>query len=339
MPPQSWKRALILGDNHIGDILYRTASLQGLRAGLPHCDLYYLTSPTSVDLLVGNPNIKAALPWLQSDSMLDVSAEHMKQLRAMQFDVALCTNCIRYWSELLLAVRLGIPARVGYTYKGLSGLVTHPIPISYPKPFAHYFRDYVSTLTGRQWAEPVTPAIYLDEQSKLEADQVWRRLSLTHEDRVIACFVTSRQDTAGWPVRRYRALFEMISRRLSVRIVLLGAKEDGVELDSIVRGCDCIIDVCAGDLKLRALAAFVQKCSLVLAKDSGPRHIANAVGTKVLFFRSGSFSEVEAGRYCDNESDLSPTGEFLTKEGQEALLARVQVEDVFTRVEALLHLS
>ena len=108
LPPQQWKRALILGDNHIGDLLYRTCSLRALKAGLPECDFYYLAAANTADILAGNPFLKAVLPWARSDSPLDLSPEHMNKLKELRFDAALCTNCIRYWPELLLAIRVGI---------------------------------------------------------------------------------------------------------------------------------------------------------------------------------------------------------------------------------------
>jgi len=45
--------------------------------------------------------------------------------------------------------------------------------------------------------------------------------------------------------------------------------------------------------------------------DSGPRHIANAVSTPVVFGRNLIFSRVEAGRYCENEIDCGPPDEYV----------------------------
>jgi ADP-heptose:LPS heptosyltransferase len=69
--------------------------------------------------------------------------------------------------------------------------------------------------------------------------------------------------------------------------------------------------VLPGNLNIRALAAFIGKCSAALVMDSGPRHIANAVSTPVVFGRNLFFSRVEAGAYCDNEIDCGPDEEYL----------------------------
>lgn len=334
LPPQEWKRALILGDNHIGDLLYRTCSLRALKTGLPKCDFYYLAAENTASILEGNPFLKAVLPWARSDSRLDMSPEHLDDLKKLHFDAALCTNCIRYWPELLLAIRLGIPNRAGYTYKGFSGLVTHPIPLRYPQPFPVYFRDYVSSVTGQGSSEPLMPELRISSAAEEEAGMALGRLELSCKDPVIAFFLTGRQRIELWPLEHYKTLFKLISERMTVKAVLMGAPGDRTFLEDVASGIgpDVKLPVCT-TLSLPGLAAFLKRCSLVVAKDSGPRHIANAVGTPLLFFRNGSASEIETGRYCSNETDLMPPGEFLTENHQRELLERIEPAEVLRQIE------
>ncbi len=166
---REWRKALIIGDSHIGDLLYRRASLAQLKAGLPDCEFHYLASPGSAQILEGNPAIAGILPWQRGDSPLDLAPEHFAALKRMGFDAALCTNCIKYWPELLLAVRLGIPNRAGYIYKGFSGWVTHPIPIRFPQSYPAYFRDYVAALTGRAPDWPLRPVIHAGAEDEAAA--------------------------------------------------------------------------------------------------------------------------------------------------------------------------
>ncbi|MEI6970257.1 MAG: glycosyltransferase family 9 protein [bacterium] len=336
-PPRQWMKALILGDNHIGDLLYRTCSLRALKSGLPDCDFYYLAAAGSADILAGNPWLKAVLPWARSDSRLDISMEHMQQLRDMHFDAALCTNCIRYWPELSLAISLGIPNRAGYTYKGFSGWVTHPMPILYPQTFPQYFRHYVSALTGNHLPAPIpmVPEIVLSQADEAEASAVWDSLTLG-SSRVLACFPADRQNTASWPVEHYVSLFNMLSSRLQVRVVLMGAATDKAFLHDISARASMRIPVISGELSLRGLASFLKRCSIVLAKDSGPRHIANAVGTPALFFRNTASSQIETGTYCDSEVDLVPSGEFLNPRRQKELLMRVNPSEVCSHIVRIL---
>ena len=143
-------------------MLYRTASLDALKAGLPDCDFYYLTAPATAEILAGQPSLKAVLPFARSESALDLSDDHRAALRDLRFDAALSTNTGSYWTWLLLAIRLGIPNRVGYTHKGFSGWVTHPVPMRYPQSFSSYFRDYVAHLTAQDPTWSLRPRIHAD---------------------------------------------------------------------------------------------------------------------------------------------------------------------------------
>ena len=303
-PPREWERALIAGDNHIGDLLYRSASLERLKAGLPNCEFHYLAAPGSCQILEGNPALAAILPWLRSDSPLDLAPEQFAALKAMRFDAILCTDCIRYWPELLLALRLGIPNRVGYTYKGFSGWITHPIAIKYPQPYAAYFRDYVACLAGQAPGWPLRPVIHTNAEDEAAAAGLWEALGLQAHPRVVACFMTTRQPTALWPSGKFGETLGLLRREHGAHVVLCGAASDEALLAGVNRDFGLEADIVAGKLGIRALCCFLRRCSAVLTTDSGPRHIANAAGVPVVFVRNVRSNAVETGLYVETETDL-----------------------------------
>jgi hypothetical protein len=55
--PDEWRNGLIISHTHLGDVLYRTCSLEQLSRGLPECRWTYLTSSESAPILENNPNI------------------------------------------------------------------------------------------------------------------------------------------------------------------------------------------------------------------------------------------------------------------------------------------
>src|SRR5580765_131147 len=81
-PPHSWRRGLILSHTRIGDVLFRTASLERLKQGLPSCEWHYLTAPDSADVLCGNLFLKSALPFCGCDGGLHLIPGAAKDLRA-----------------------------------------------------------------------------------------------------------------------------------------------------------------------------------------------------------------------------------------------------------------
>ncbi len=305
--PRSWRSVLIVGDNHIGDILYRSSSLAALKAGLPNCEIYYLTAMNTAALLENNPALKAVLPWARTDSPLDLLPQHMAELKAFRFDAVLSTNAIRYWPELLLAIRLGVPNRVGYVHKGFSGWVTHPMPFVYPQPYPAYFRNYVAALTKNMSYWSLSPQLHFNSADHEEAEVVWSHFELEPGRPVIACFMTTRQQLGALPAEMVGKSLCQMKRLVSAQLVLLGSKEDEAILSEVNVAYNLEAKVIAGRLGLRALAVFLHRCHAVLTPDSGPRHLANISGIPVFFFRNLAVSCVETGSYVDTEIDLCPS--------------------------------
>jgi len=326
--PHSWKRALVVGDNHIGDILYRTCSLAALKQGLPDCEFYYLTAANTAVLLEGNPAIRAVLPWARSDSPLDLLPCHEAELKALGFDAVLSTNAVRYWPELALAVRLGIPNRVGYVYKGFSGWVTHPMPIRYPQSYPAYFRGYVAALTGQEPTWPLRPRLYPRPADQEEAEGVWQQLRLDTQRPTLACFMTTRQRIGALPMNLMGGILREVRQQTGAQILLMGAKDDAAILEQTNRQYGLEAGILAGSLGLRAIPSFLKHCDAVLTSDSGPRHLANAAEVPVFFFRNLWFSSVEAGCYAGTEVDLCPSDIQRLGEAQHRLVL-AQMEPIY----------
>jgi ADP-heptose:LPS heptosyltransferase len=328
-PPSRWRRGLIIGHIRVGDVLYRTCSLEFLKRGLPDCDWYYLAAPDSGTILAGNPWLKGILPLCSSSGSLNLLEGGAGQLRELGFDVALCTNAETYWLDLLVALRARVPNRAGYVYRGLGGLVTHALPCAYPSSRPVYFRDFVARLTGQAPDWPLIPRIFPAPEDEIAALSVWQKFNLDPAAPILACFMTTRESSKVWPLDCYqRALALIKERRPEVQIVVAGAKGDAAILTRFAARCAFACTVLAGELSLKGLYCFLKRCRAVVAPDSGPRHIANAAGVPVAFIRNLACSKVETGSYCSTEIDLSPDVEFIPPEKQEQYLRLVKAEKV-----------
>jgi ADP-heptose:LPS heptosyltransferase len=334
--PRAWRKGLIVGHNHIGDVLYRTCSLSQLAEGLPDCKWSYLASPSSAELLEGNPALSEVLPWNTGENSWDLDKGKFGELRRRNFDVVLCTNTLRHYPDLGLGVALGIPNRVAYSHKGLSGLITRPAPIEFPRPYAEYFRAMVADLTGRSPDWPLQPRVYPDDVDVSAAARARSELGLTDDARVVVCALTTRQASGNWPRSHLVTALESARAELDFEIVLTGGPRDLPELDSVAREFSFPVRVLAGKLGLRALTAFFARCSAMLTLDSGPRHMGNAAGIPVLFARNLSHSREEAGKYCATEIDLAPQVEYLSNDNTQRVVGGIPASQTAgTLVETL----
>lgn len=308
--PSKWRKGLILGSHHLGDVLWRTNSLDVMKQHYPTCEWYYLCSTYSEPVLRCNPALRQILPFYNPTGRRRISFANCRILHRMRFDVALCTEKYQYHQDVLLAVRLGIPNIVAYTYKGFSKLVTNPIPLSARKPYPAYFRDYVAHLTGAQPSWSLTPKLYLDEVAHNEAvDFIWRK-KIQENFPLTAVFVGFRTRQWFFSSRQIARIIRTMYQKYGMRVVLCGIKSHEAELMAIAQDCQVPAVITAGELSIRGLASLMKRCSLVFCPDSGPRHIANAVGTPVVFVRNLFSDRVETGSYCSNEWDLAAGLDF-----------------------------
>jgi ADP-heptose:LPS heptosyltransferase len=289
---------------------------------LPQCEWDYLTGPVSSQAVEGNPAIRNVLPYQSGDDSWNISRAHFAELRTAKYDVVLCTNILRYYPDVLLAAALRVKNRVGFTFKGLSGLINHAVDATFPSPFPAYFRNMVSSVTAIPPTWPLVPKVFPSSKDREQADSAWNNLALDSGKQVIACSITTRQPGA-WPREHFLRALEIVSERASVEIVLFGAASERTILEEAIASCRAPCKLLPGTLNIRALGAFIGKCSAALVMDSGPRHLANAVSTPVVFGRNLIFSRVEAGRYCDNEIDCGPDDEYVPVQDVARIIGRL----------------
>ena len=99
----SRRRGILVGADHIGDVLYNTASLSALAEAFPDCENGIMWPPPASEILANNPHIKS---WVRSPKTLG------------RIDVAICYNSGGYWRDLINVTRWRIPNRVGYVHTG-----------------------------------------------------------------------------------------------------------------------------------------------------------------------------------------------------------------------------
>ena len=303
--PATWRTGLIIGHSHIGDVLYRTCSLAPLAAGLPDCRWDYMTSPSAAQILTGNPALRSVLPFALGDDSARITGESFSALRRARYDVVLCTNTIRHLPDFILAAALGIPNRVGFGDKGYSGLLTFPVRTQYPQPLAGYTRTLVSAVTGRAPDWPLHPQVFPSASDSRRADECLGALHLDPSLPILACTVTTRQLVGAWPPAFFRDVLTGVMRERAVNVLLCGGATDEPTLRDLAAMLPDPVHVVAGSLQWLEFAELLRRCDAVFCMDSGPRHLANAVGTPVAFARNLAFSDVEAGKYCANETDLA----------------------------------
>jgi ADP-heptose:LPS heptosyltransferase len=286
-PKRPPARILCLRLERIGDLLMTLPALAQLRASAP---------AASIDLVVGSWNAAIAstivgvdrvetadVEWLSRSAAPALSAAGLAgralAWRARNYDLAINFEPdIR--SNLALAAA-GARRTVGFASGGGGALLD--VALDYDSR-AHTADNAAALVRAAVGGEPVgrgAPAMLsIPEDARREAEA---RLAALGSGWKIGIHVSGGRPVKQWPPARFRDLAEWLVRDRAAGIVLTGTPEDR-EQAAIVRAAlpdSRVVDLTNG-ASLLATAAAIAQLDLFISGDTGPMHLATALGTPVV---------------------------------------------------------
>ena len=303
---------LVRGVNWLGDAVMTLPAMQRLRERFPQTTISLLTQAKLQDLWRGQPNIDKVISFDSSEQPWTVG----RRLRPTDFDTALVLpNSGRSALEPWFA---GIPNRVGYAGRWRRSLLTDPV--TFPEHFVRLSKrssTEVKRLVNGASAEapqvsrPGTHQIhhYLHLAAALGCDPspVAPRLDIGPAE-VDAVFgqlpelANHRPRGAGgqqtiwlglntsaaygpakcWPLDRFAAVVRTIPASLNCVWLHFGTSSDWDQGEQLKAASKRNVINLAGKTSLRQLMALLKRCRALLTNDSGPMHLAAALGTPVI---------------------------------------------------------
>lgn len=306
MSQNSPEQILVRGLNWLGDAVMGTAALQRLRQAKPDARITLLTHEKLADLWKEQPFVDSVVAVSKKDGLWATA----RKLRALRCDAGIVfPNSIRSALELWLC---GIPVRIGYARPWRTFFLTHPVkpragsipmhkrsdqevrdlvanPVLSPAiaPSAHHVHDYLQlTAVLGALTDPQPPLIHV---TALEKKQVREQFGIgSPETRWLGLNPGAEYGPAKrWPAERFVTAAVELHQRTKCRWILFGGPADRETTSRMAREIDqqtggpITLDL-AGRTTLRQLAAALKICELILTNDTGPMHLASAVGTPVV---------------------------------------------------------
>ncbi|MGI5285601.1 glycosyltransferase family 9 protein [Nonomuraea polychroma] len=268
------ERIAVLRANAIGDFLLAMPALEALKRAYPGARLTLLGTDWHAGFLTGRPgpvDDVVALPPISGVSTSErghtAPAELCERLRERGFDLAVQIHGGGRFSNPFIR-RLGARVTAGLRAPDAEGLDRWV-------PYMDYHHE---TLRFLQVAALVGAV----------ADGLEPRLTVTGEDRdelarafgepppgLVAVHPGANDPRRRWPVERFAA----VADRLDRPVVVTGTDKERDLVEGVVAAMRRPAVTVVGTLSLGGLAALYERCDLVIANDTGPRHLAAAVGT------------------------------------------------------------
>ena len=260
----------------VGDLIAATPAMSALARtfGSP---LTVLASPYAAPFLRGHP----AVADVMSDDNATPIRETIEAVRARDF-----THAVVFWSTSRVAAivqRARIPVRVGQSRRLYSWRYTVRVPVrtesgDVTSRWSDVQMDYARALGAVAEASDFVIDIPIDAADEREADAVLAGAGATGRFIIFHTVRGMRLDGVRWPVESFAKIGDALGRAFDARIVLTGTAEERAVIDEIASRMSTPHANIAGSTSLRELAAVLKRSALVVALDSGPMHIAAAVG-------------------------------------------------------------
>jgi ADP-heptose:LPS heptosyltransferase len=126
-----------------------------------------------------------------------------------------------------------------------------------------------------------TPRLPLRADARAEVEQIFRREKLTGDAPLVGLFPGAGHPSRQWPLARFVELAEMLERNDGVRVVVFVGPEERARLRELRAAFPRNVAFLEG-LSIPQLAAALARLSVFVTNDTGPMHIAYAVGTPVV---------------------------------------------------------
>jgi ADP-heptose:LPS heptosyltransferase len=280
--PAHVQRIWVHKPDHLGDALLARPALFALHAAFPRAELRVACDPAAAPLLALD-RIAAPEPWaspfLGGDGRL---RDYRRRVRAWAPD--LIVNLRHDVRDILLCARLGAPYLATYDHRGLAASATHPAPPPLPdRPEAD---NHLALLAATLSVSPLTPPpLTPPDDARRTAEQAWREFE--RDGPRIVLHAAARTPAKTWPLAHWRTLIELLAASGAPRLALIGERSDSEINREIARGLPHVSDW-TGRFDLPETAAIIQAAELFVGVDSGPGHLAHAVGAPLVSIMSGA---------------------------------------------------
>jgi len=296
--PAPPRRILIIKPSAIGDVVHALPVLNLLRRKWPTAHVSWLVTPACAGLLHRHPMLDEVIRferkelgkgWRSPRAAADL-VRFTRDLGRRKFDLVIDLQGL--FRSGWLAFATGAPYRVGpaSAREGAWLFYTHRVPTGTPEQHAIERYLTIAQAVGCE-RSPVEFPFAVDDADR---DYVAR---LTPA-RYAVLMPGANWLTKQWPVERFAALVGPLRERFGLDSVVAGGPDTADLAEKIPTAANL-----AGRTNLRQLVALLERAELVVANDSGPMHIAAALG-RPLVTPFGPTNPMRTGPYRRMDSVL-----------------------------------
>lgn len=279
---------LIVKLSAIGDVIHTLPSLAALRKLYPEAHITWVVEEAAAGLLKNHPLLDAVLisrrkSWIKSLRKGEFSRPlrelrtFFRELRQRPYDLVIDFHGLL--KSAVIVFLSGSKRKLGYdSLQELSGLFyNEKIPEDMNKHAVDRYLDFPRYLgTNIEKAQFILPS---DNATQAKVQSLLAKYHLENK-KFIAVNPVAYWETKLWDDEKFAGLADLIKTRLNMEVVFTGSEKEAIERIT-ARMQDKAVNL-AGETTLPELAYLYKEALMLITTDSGPMHLAAAVGTPVV---------------------------------------------------------
>ncbi len=287
---KNFKNILFVRTDRIGDVVLTTPTVKILREAYPQASISILVSPLTSDLVQGNPYLNEVIVDDRAKTHKGLLGfwRLVNLLRRRKFDLAIIFHTKKRTN--LLCALAGIPYRTGYRNDKFGFLLTHPIVDTRhlgEKHEVEYCLDVLRSLEipVDKFFKDYDLFVPIKKESESWLKEFLLKNNISDQDILIAIHPAASDPAKQWPSKRFAELIDSLIERYHAKIVLVGTSSTQPivkEILNLTQASSNLIFDLSGLTTVSQLVSLLKRGNLLVSNDSGPVHIAAALGTPVV---------------------------------------------------------
>ena len=302
------RRILVVKLDHIGDFVTALPAIRRLKRLFPQAKISVLAGPTSKAFASLEPAIDEFIEFSFFHARSELGTRELSiedfvalagQLKPRRFDLAV--DLRKHLSTRDVLRHTGARFLAGYDYMGQCPFLDIALEWDGDKALhakrGHVVDDLLALVAAIGAAAESDRALMSPGPEPIPLDQLPARVRALFAKPVVAIHPGAGNTTKQWPEEHFSALIDLLVERNDVNILLVGGADEVEIADSLMeRGLrPNAVASMAGQTSLVVLPRLLATCVLYIGNDSGPKHIAAAMGLPTIGIHSGVVDATEWG--------------------------------------------
>ncbi|MBK5281146.1 MAG: lipopolysaccharide heptosyltransferase II [Nitrospiraceae bacterium] len=290
---EDYRQILFIKPSSLGDIVHAMPAFSAIRRAYPKTRLTWLVKREWAGLVERIDGVDRVWPV---ESTLKGWLSQVSLLRAERFDLVVDLQGL--FRSAAIGWLSGSPLLVGFTNgrEGSPWFYSRRVPV--PQSEMHAVDRYLLVAKAVGAVESGTPEFRfrIPQTDHDEVDRLLSRSGLTPGMSWVAMNVSARWPTKRWPAASFAEVADRLQQEGYGAVVMIGGPDERVDVAAVRAEMKTPAIDLAGATTVGLLPALLSKASVLITNDSGPMHIAAAVGTAVVAL-FGPTSAVRTGPY------------------------------------------